>query len=202
VVTPTGAANVDTRATTTAHLLADRQALAAAAASTDTVPVDSLDLRSPVTTPCRLIAQMTNFASHVVDTGGSPASVPLTFFRKSSGSICGPQDDVIRPAHVRLLDYEVEIGLVIGKEVPVGTTIVADTLAEYIAGVVVANDGSARDIQLPQTQFYEAKCPNLRCPTAPATVGARSRSAPSCRPTRRSRTWSPPSPAPPRAGRA
>jgi 2-keto-4-pentenoate hydratase/2-oxohepta-3-ene-1,7-dioic acid hydratase in catechol pathway len=170
VVTPTGAARVDTRATTTAHLLADGQALAAAAASTDTVPVEGLDLRSPVTTPCRLVAQMTNFASHVTDTGGNPRTVPLTFFRKSSGSICGPRDDVIRPAHVRLLDYEVEIGLVIGREMPVGTTITEDTLADYIAGIVVTNDVSARDVQLPQTQLYEAKSYPTFTPVGPALV--------------------------------
>jgi 2-keto-4-pentenoate hydratase/2-oxohepta-3-ene-1,7-dioic acid hydratase in catechol pathway len=35
------------------------------------------------------------------------------FFRKSSGSISGPTDDIVRPAHVRLLDYEIELGLVI-----------------------------------------------------------------------------------------
>jgi 2-keto-4-pentenoate hydratase/2-oxohepta-3-ene-1,7-dioic acid hydratase in catechol pathway len=170
VVTPTGAATVDTRAATTAHLLADRRAVAAAAASTDRVPVESLNLVSPVTTPCRLIAQMTNFASHVSDSGGNPKTVPLTFFRKSSGSICGPRDDVIRPPHVRLLDYEVEIGLVIGKDTPVGTTIVEDAVADYIAGVVVTNDISARDIQLPQTQFYEAKSYPTFTPVGPALV--------------------------------
>ena len=56
----------------------------------------------------------------------NPDHDPLTFFRKASGSISGPHDDVIRPAHVQLLDYEVEIGLVIGQELPVGTTITAD----------------------------------------------------------------------------
>ena len=80
-----------------------------------------LALVSPVTAPCRVVAQMTNYASHVTDSGMNPDTIPLTFFRKSSGSISGPTDDVIRPAHVRLLDYEVEIGLVIGREMPVGT---------------------------------------------------------------------------------
>ncbi len=75
---------------------------------------------SPVTAPCRVVAQMTNFASHARDVGMNPDTVPLTFFRKSSGSISGPYDDVVRPGHVRLLDYEVEIGLVIGREMPVG----------------------------------------------------------------------------------
>ncbi|WP_435582226.1 fumarylacetoacetate hydrolase family protein [Amycolatopsis thermoflava] len=169
VATPAGAAQVTTRATTTAQLLADRNALDAALAGGRTVAVESLELVSPVTAPCRVVAQMTNFASHVKDTGGNPDTVPLTFFRKSSGSISGPHDDVVRPAHVRLLDYEVEIGLVIGTEIPVGTEI-GDDVAGYVAGLVVTNDISARDIQLPQTQFYEAKSYPTFTPTGPALV--------------------------------
>ena len=42
----------------------------------------------------------------------------MTFFRKTSGSISGPFNDIVRPDHVRFLDYEVEIGLVIGRELP------------------------------------------------------------------------------------
>ncbi|TMR99752.1 fumarylacetoacetate hydrolase family protein [Nonomuraea basaltis] len=170
VATPAGAAKVTTEAATTGQLLADRQAIAAAATSTDTVPVESLTLWSPVTAPCRVVAQMTNFASHVKDAGMDPASIPLTFFRKSSGSISGPYDEVIRPAHVRLLDYEVEIGLVIGREMPVGTAVTADDLPGCIAGLVVTNDISARDVQLPKTQFYESKSYPTFTPVGPALV--------------------------------
>ncbi|WP_433714290.1 fumarylacetoacetate hydrolase family protein [Nocardia sp. CA-084685] len=170
VSTPTGAARVDTAATTTGQLLADRRALTAAASNTESVPVESLALVSPVTAPCRVVAQMTNFASHVRDSGGDPETVPLTFFRKSSGSISGPLDDVIRPAHVRLLDYEVEIGLVFAKEMSVGTTITADNIGEYVAGLVVTNDVSARDVQLPKTQFYEAKSYPTFTPVGPTLV--------------------------------
>ena len=77
---------------------------------------------------------------------------------------------MIRPAHVRLLDYEVEIGLVIGREMPVGTTITEDNLADYVAGLVVTNDISARDVQLPKTQFYEAKSYPTFTPVGPALV--------------------------------
>ena len=65
----------------------------------------------------------------------NPDTIPLTFFRKSSGSISGPNDDVIRPAHVRFLDYEVEIGLVIGRDMPVGTADHRTTTSPiYVAG--------------------------------------------------------------------
>jgi len=170
VATPDGAAKITTKAGTTAQLLHDRKAISAAAISSDTVPVDSLALVSPVTAPCRVVAQMTNFASHAKDAGLNPDTVPLTFFRKSSGSISGPFDEVVKPAHVRLLDYEVEIGLVIGREMPVGSEISKDNLADYVAGMVVTNDVSARDVQLPKTQFYESKSYPTFTPVGPALV--------------------------------
>jgi 2-keto-4-pentenoate hydratase/2-oxohepta-3-ene-1,7-dioic acid hydratase in catechol pathway len=116
------------------------------------------------------VAQMTNFSSHVEDAGMDPKSIPLTFFRKASGSIAGPSDDIVKPSHVRFLDYEVEIGLVIGREIPVGTEISEANLADYIAGLVVTNDVSARDIQLPKTQFYESKSYPTFTPAGPALV--------------------------------
>ena len=165
-----GAVRIDIDAITTAELLADRDAITAATTRTDTVPVEHLTLLSPITAPCRVVAQMTNFASHVIDAGMNPDTIPLTFFRKASGSISGPHTDIIRPAHVHLLDYEVEIGLVIGREVPVGTEITEDNLVDHVAGLVVTNDVSARDVQLPQTQFYEAKSYPTFTPVGPALV--------------------------------
>ena len=113
---------------------------------------------------------MTNYASHVKDAGMDPTSIPLTFFRKASGSINGPFDDIVKPPHVRFLDYEVEIGIVIARDIPVGTDLTEQTLPDYIAGLVVANDVSARDVQLPQTQFYEAKSYPTFTPVGPALV--------------------------------
>jgi 2-keto-4-pentenoate hydratase/2-oxohepta-3-ene-1,7-dioic acid hydratase in catechol pathway len=171
VATESGAAKIDTNAATTRDLLANRAAIeAAAASSSDSVPVDSLQLVSPITAPCRVVAQMTNFASHVKDAGMDPKSIPLTFFRKASGSIAGPFDDIVKPVHVRFLDYEVEIGLVIGREMPVGTTITGANLADYVAGLVVTNDVSARDVQLPKTQFYESKSYPTFTPVGPTLV--------------------------------
>ncbi|MBY6364601.1 fumarylacetoacetate hydrolase family protein [Rhodococcoides corynebacterioides] len=166
------AVRVDTAANTTAELLADRAAVrsAAEAAAEDGVPVESLDLVSPVTAPCRVVAQMTNYRSHVRESGMNPDTVPLAFFRKSSGSMCGPVDDVIKPAHVQLLDYEVEVGLVVGKTLEVGSIVDDSTVAEHIAALVIANDVSARDVQLPKTQFYESKSYPTFTPVGPALV--------------------------------
>ncbi|OBH98136.1 fumarylacetoacetate hydrolase family protein [Mycobacterium sp. E2733] len=168
--TANGAVKIDTTAASTAALLADRTAIESATNSTETVAVDALKLVSPVTRPCRVIAQMTNYESHVRDAGMDPASIPLTFFRKASASITGPFDDIVKPQHVRLLDYEVEIGLVIGRAIAIGTTISEDNLGDFIAGLVVTNDVSARDIQLPQTQFYEAKSYPTFTPVGPELV--------------------------------
>jgi len=170
VRTPAGAARIDTDATTTGGLLAEHEEIEAARASTETVDPATLDLVSPVTARCRVVAQMTNFVSHVKDSGLDPDTVPLTFFRKSSGSVSGPSSDIIRPHHVRYLDYEVEIGLVIGRELQVGTQVTADNWASFVAGLVVTNDVSARDIQLPKTQFFESKSYPTFTPVGPLLV--------------------------------
>ena len=165
--TQAGATRIATAASTTHDLLADRPAIDAARSGGDVVPVDGLELISPITAPCRVVAQMANFISHIRDTGMDPKDVPLTFFRKSSSSISGPFAAVVKPPHVRFLDYEVEIGLVIGRDIPVGTTVSEAMLPEVIAGLVITNDISARDIQLPQTQFYEAKSYPTFTPVGP-----------------------------------
>ncbi|MFD7446825.1 fumarylacetoacetate hydrolase family protein [Streptomyces sp. NPDC059909] len=153
---------VDTDADTTAGLLAARSAVQEAAARAAADPDAGLsagetELLSPVTTPCRVVAQMVNYRSHAVDSGFDPDTVPPAFFRKASGSVSGPYQDIVRPPHVRFLDYEVELGLVMGADLPVGTEVTDSTLAKYVAALVVADDVSARDLQLPKTQFYESK---------------------------------------------
>ena len=167
---PHGAARIDTDATTTGELLGAPEKIEAARGSKDTFDPATLDLVSPVTSPCRVVAQMTNFASHVKDAGRNPDTIPLTFFRKTSGSLSGPYDDIVRPGHVRYLDYEVEIGLVIGRELPVGTQVTADNWTSFVAGLVVTNDVSARDVQLPKTQFFESKSYPTFTPVGPSLM--------------------------------
>ncbi|MEV6238515.1 fumarylacetoacetate hydrolase family protein [Lentzea sp. NPDC051838] len=152
VASADGATRIDTTARTTGELLMSTLTTTGLPG-----PVNELKLLSPVTAPCRVVAQMTNYVSHVVDTGLDPRTTPLAFFRKSSGSISGPYDDVLKPAHVRLLDYEAEIGLVMGAD-------------NQIAGLVITNDVSARDLQLPKTQFYESKSYPTFTPTGPVLV--------------------------------
>jgi 2-keto-4-pentenoate hydratase/2-oxohepta-3-ene-1,7-dioic acid hydratase in catechol pathway len=176
VVTPAGLVRLGVPATTTAGLLADRPALAqaieaarakAAAAPGAAVPAASVDLLSPVTAPARVVAQAVNYRTHAVDSGLDPDTIPPVFFRKASHSLTGPTGDIIRPEGVGFLDYEIELGLVIGAGLPAGTTVTDTNLARYVAALVVANDVSARQIQLTKTQFYESKSYPTFTPAGP-----------------------------------
>ena len=142
---------------------------AAASATAGGVPADGLSLLSPVTTPCRVVAQAVNYRSHARETGFGE-DPPAVFFRKSSASISGPGDDVVRPGHVRLLDYELEMGMVMGHRLAIGTTVTDAELPSYVAGLVMCNDVSARDVQLEKGQFYESKSYPTFTPTGPRLV--------------------------------
>ncbi len=157
-------------APTTGDFLARRAELAAARQDADAVDVSGLVLQSPVTTPCRVAAQMVNYRSHAQDSGFDPARVLPTFFRKSSASVCGPTSDIVRPSHVRLLDYEVELGLVLGRPLEIGEMVTERTLPGLVAGLVVTNDVSARDVQLSKGQFYESKSYPTFTPVGPYLV--------------------------------
>jgi 2-keto-4-pentenoate hydratase/2-oxohepta-3-ene-1,7-dioic acid hydratase in catechol pathway len=175
VVTPAGLVRLGLAAATTAELLADRAVLdeavqaaqAAAAAPADAVAGESVELLSPVTAPARVVAQAVNYRSHALDSGMDPRTVPPAFFRKASHSLTGPAGDILRPDGIGFLDYEVELGLVIGADLPVGTTVTDTSLARYVAALVVTNDISARQIQLTKTQFYEAKSYPTFTPAGP-----------------------------------
>ncbi|MDV8056030.1 fumarylacetoacetate hydrolase family protein [Rhodococcus sp. IEGM 1343] len=162
------AIRIDTEAETTRELLADRGAITGASGSGESV--DELELVSPITTPCRVVAQLLNYRSHAIDAGSDPNTLQPTFFRKSSASVSGPFDPIRQPAEVALLDYEIELGIVLGAEIPIGTTVTDDNLSDYVAGVVVANDVSAREIQLTKVQVYESKSYPTFTPLGPRLV--------------------------------
>ena len=162
------AIEIETSAETTGQLLADRDAITAA--SGPGTGVAELELVSPVTAPCRVVAQLLNYRSHAIDAGSDPKTLQPTFFRKSSASISGPNDPIRQPPEVALLDYEIELGVVVGAEIPIGTTVTDDTLSKYVAGLVVANDVSAREIQLTKVQVYESKSYPTFTPLGPRLV--------------------------------
>jgi 2,4-diketo-3-deoxy-L-fuconate hydrolase len=158
-------------ATSTAHLMSDGGLAAAreaaAAGQTDRRLAD-LKLLCPVTSDRQLIAQGLNYSSHLREIGISSGRLPFnTLFRKASSCMAPADSDVIRPAHVRLLDYEIEIGIVMRRAVTGPVTVTRDRLADYVGALVLHNDVSARDVQLPQTQFYKGKSYRTFGPTGP-----------------------------------
>ena len=173
--TPSGLVRLESVEPTTGGLLRDRGALDAAVSGArrsveegaTALPAESLDLLSPVTAPARVVAQMVNYRSHATDSGMDPDRVPPAFFRKASHSVTGPTGEIIRPDGVGFLDHEVELGLVLGADVPVGTVVTDADLHRYVAGLVVANDVSARQLQLTKTQFYESKSYPTFTPVGP-----------------------------------
>jgi 2-keto-4-pentenoate hydratase/2-oxohepta-3-ene-1,7-dioic acid hydratase in catechol pathway len=71
------------------------------------------------------------------------------------------------PRHVRFLDYEIELGLVIKRDIIRKTSVTDANLEEFVAGLVIVNDYSARDIQIPQMQFYKGKSYRTFGPVGP-----------------------------------
>ena len=129
----------------------------------------------PVTTDRQFICQAVNYYSHMRESGFDPAKNPFNiFFRKASSCLAPATTDIVCPAHVEFLDYETEIGLVLAGDVSGPVTVTAANLHEYVGGLVVVNDVSARDIQLPEMQFYKGKSYRTFGPVGPylTLVGA------------------------------
>ncbi|MEO1058781.1 MAG: fumarylacetoacetate hydrolase family protein, partial [Actinomycetota bacterium] len=132
------------------------------------VAIDDVEVLSPITANQQYICQAVNYHSHLKESGLSPATSPFNvFFRKASSSICAADRDVVCPDHVQFLDYEVEIGLVLGSTVTGPVDITAADLADHVVGLVALNDVSARDVQLGDGQFYRAKSYRTFGPTGP-----------------------------------
>lgn len=145
-----------------------REAAASALAAPGRIPLAGARLLGPVTAPCSIVCQGVNYADHRAEAGLSGEKPPFnTIFTKADSALCGPNDDVIRPRHVRLLDYEIELGLVIGREITGPVKVTNENLHEYVAGVVISNDVSARDVQIPQQQWFKGKSYRTFCPVGP-----------------------------------
>ena len=132
------------------------------------IALSSARILSPVTTPCRLYCQGANYRQHMIESGMDPdAKLFNMFFTKADASVCSASEAVHRPAHVRLLDYEVELALVFRRPITSPVTVKRESLADYVFAITIANDLSARDVQLPQTQFFKGKSYRGFCPLGP-----------------------------------
>jgi 2,4-didehydro-3-deoxy-L-rhamnonate hydrolase len=120
---------------------------------------------SPIARPHQIVGIGMNFADHAAELGLPVPPEPL-IFSKSPNSLCGPDDDVITPRDSRKLDYEVELGIVIGRR-SLCLADEAEALAA-IAGYVLLNDVSEREFQQERSgQFMKGKSAPTFAPVGP-----------------------------------
>lgn len=120
--------------------------------------LDDVTLLSPVTRNQQFVCQGANYRQHMIESGMNPDAKNYNMiFTKAQSCICPADSDVIKPSVVKFLDYEIELGLIMRREVTGKVAVSEQNLHEFIAGLVIVNDYSARDIQIPQMQFYKGK---------------------------------------------
>ncbi len=122
------------------------------------IPEDEVRVLSPVTRNQRFVCQGANYRQHMIESGVNPDDKKFNMiFTKATSCIVPADSEIIRPRVCKLLDYEIELGIVMKRAIDRPVSITKDNLHEYVAGVVIVNDVSARDVQLPQMQFYKGK---------------------------------------------
>ncbi|MFD2472680.1 fumarylacetoacetate hydrolase family protein [Amycolatopsis silviterrae] len=141
----------------------------------DLVPLAGTRLGPPVPRPGTVVAIGFNYPAHGDEVLGAPRppGEPIVFLKPAS-SVCGPADAIVCPPETRQLDYEVELAVVIGRG---GQRIPAAEALEHVAGYMVANDVTARDIAFGAGidhpllfQIARAKGAPSFCPTGPWLV--------------------------------
>ena len=158
-------------ATTRAFFETDGVEDAADAMANGALAPETIRFLSPVTRDARFVCQATNYADHIRETGGHPTHVTNNIlFTKASSCIVAADADVIRPAHVQLLDYEIELGLVLKRGFTSAVEVTQQTLHEWIGGWVIVNDVTARDVQVSHGQFHKSKSYRTFGPVGPWLV--------------------------------
>ncbi|MGB7317357.1 MAG: fumarylacetoacetate hydrolase family protein [Planktotalea sp.] len=108
-----------------------------------------------------------NYSDHAAETGAAIPEHPILFF-KANSAIVGPYDDVVMPRGSTKTDWEVELGVVIGKTAKYVTK---ETALEYVAGYCIVNDVSERHFQANLTgQWTKGKSCDTFGPTGPWLV--------------------------------
>ena len=146
------------------------QAHRAAADAKRGIPLSEVTLLAPIDSPRgNIIAMGRNYQKHAEETAMDGDVKPPTIFTKAITSITGPYDDIaIDPSISDKLDWEVELGVVIGKP---GANITRRDAMDHVFGYFVLNDVSARDIQNGWGgQFFKGKSLDRSCPTGPWVV--------------------------------
>ena len=131
-----------------AFLGAGREALdiarKAVASKAGRIALSSLKLGAPIARPPEFLAIGLNYADHVAETGREKPSFPM-FFNKQATCVVGPNDPIHLPRASKALDYEGELGFVIGRRC---RHVPRDRAHEVIAGYLIVDDVSVRDWQM------------------------------------------------------
>ncbi|MFF4966111.1 fumarylacetoacetate hydrolase family protein [Streptomyces sp. NPDC001037] len=138
----------------------------AAAASGTTYPAAGADFAPVVPNPSKIVCVGHNYTGHIKEMGRELPSHP-TLFPKFADTLLGANDDIVRPAETDALDWEVELTVVIGKEVRRADERQA---ADAIAGFTVMNDISVRDWQFRTVEWTQGKIWQASTPVGPYVV--------------------------------
>jgi 2-keto-4-pentenoate hydratase/2-oxohepta-3-ene-1,7-dioic acid hydratase in catechol pathway len=153
-------------------LLSDAAAklIADAASQGRRLPLAEARLTAPVPKPEKIFAVGLNYADHIKESGLEPPDTPLVF-AKYANTVCGPYDEIQRPVVSRQLDYEGELGVVIGRRC---RHVPKERANEVVAGYVVLNDVTIRDWQEATSQWCIGKSFDTHCPMGPWLTTAES----------------------------
>lgn len=130
---------------------------------------EKLRIGAPIADPAAVLCIGQNYVAHAAESGSTPPSAPILFF-KHPNSIVGPNDDVLVPPGAMKLDWEVELCVIIQKRASYLES--PDSALEYVAGVTVGNDVSERAFQIEESggQWSKGKSAATFNPLGPAMV--------------------------------
>jgi len=152
-----------------AFLEAGPEAMEAARAAMGTgarIALADVKLEAPIARPPKFLAVGLNYADHVAESGMDTPEHP-TIFNKQSTCVTGPTDPVHVPKASHVLDYEGELGFVIGRR---GRHVSRDDAADYIAGYLVVDDVTVRDWQFRTPTWTMGKSFDTHGPIGPWIV--------------------------------
>ena len=136
------------------------------AESAPTVPLADFELLPPVPDPDKIVCIGLNYRSHAAEAGIDPPETP-TFFAKFRNALAPPGATVPLPAASGKVDFEAEVAFVIGRECH---DVETDEARSYVAGYMLFNDLSARDLQFATPQWMPGKVFDGSAPCGPALV--------------------------------
>jgi 2,4-diketo-3-deoxy-L-fuconate hydrolase len=120
----------------------------------------------PVAGISKFICIGLNYSEHAAESGLPEPAEPLIFL-KANSAICGPDDDTMQPVGSSKLDWEVELGVVIGA---IGRNVSEAQALDIVAGYCVVNDVSERAFQMQSSQWDKGKGCDTFGPTGPWLV--------------------------------